>query len=178
MLVLKESINTLLGTALEVSQEVSLSATVVRCIVICHHWQACFCQLTCSCSHCSSDRYSLRLMSKFPDGVRVERCYDAVLRRMQDELSKLRREMLRRQTYSFRDSGSPVSVSDSATQNSFQQSAYRHRQNELERVVSEMQHLQQEVARLRQERDAARMQRGDRPASPAKQALNKRPGGE
>ncbi|KAL0023064.1 hypothetical protein WJX79_007041 [Trebouxia sp. C0005] len=72
---------------------------------------------------------------------------DAENRRMQDELSKLRREMLRRQTYSFRDS-------------------------------SEMQHLQQGVARLRQERDAARMQRGDRPASPAKQALHKRPGGQ
>jgi len=108
----------------------------------------------------------------------VERCYDAVLRRMQDELSKLRREMLRRQTYSFRDSRSPVSVSDTATQNSLQQSADRHRQNELERMVNEMQHLQQEVARLRQERDAARMQRGDSPASPAKQALNKKPGGE
>ncbi|KAA6427669.1 MAG: coiled-coil domain-containing 78 [Trebouxia sp. A1-2] len=97
---------------------------------------------------------------------------------MQDELSKLRREMLRRQTYSFRDSRSPISVSDTATQNSLQQSAYRARQNEHERVVSEMQHLQQEVARLRQERDAARMQRGDRPASPAKQALHKRPGGQ
>ncbi|DBA70525.1 TPA: hypothetical protein ACH3X2_011924 [Trebouxia sp. C0005] len=96
---------------------------------------------------------------------------------MQDELSKLRREMLRRQTYSFRDSRSPISVSDTATQNSLQQSAYRARQNEHERVVSEMQHLQQGVARLRQERDAARMQRGDRPASPAKQALHKRPGG-
>jgi len=104
-----------------------------------------------------------------------QRDCDAEHRRMQDELSKLRREKLRRQTYSFRDSRSPVSASDTATQNSLQQSAYRHRQNEHERVVSEMQHLQQEVARLRQERDAARMQRGD---TAAKQALNKRPGGE
>ena len=108
----------------------------------------------------------------------MERCYDAEPRRMQDELSKLRREMLRIQTHSFRDSRSPVSVAVSDTQNSLQQSGYRARQNEHERVVSEMQHLQQEVARLRQERDAARMQRGDTPASPAKQALNKRPGGE
>ena len=166
-----------MGTALEISQDVLFLLQPFDVSFFVTSWQACLCQLPCSCSHCNSDLFSLRLLLRVPRRSRSGES-DAAFRRMQDEVSKLRRAMLRRQTHSFRDSRSPVSVTDSATQNSLQQSAHRSRQNELERVVSEMQHLQQEVARLRQERDAARMQRGDRPASPAKQALNKRPGGE
>lgn len=100
---------------------------------------------------------------------------DAEHRRMQDELSKLRREMLMRQTRSFRDSRSPAPGSDNGAHSSGPQSAYRSRQPDQDRLSNEVQHLQQEVARLRQERDAARMQRNN---SPAKQALNHRPVGE
>ena len=49
------------------------------------------------------------------------------------------------------------------------------RQQELEQQASEMQHLQQEVARLRQERDAARLQIG---SSSSKQAINRKSGGK
>lgn len=48
------------------------------------------------------------------------------------------------------------------------------RQQELEQQASEVQHLQQEVARLRQERDAARLQIG---STSSKQAINTKPGG-
>ena len=84
---------------------------------------------------------------------------------MQDEVSKLRREVFRNQ--SRRDSRSPAQADDGDNQSS--------RQDEQLRQGEEMQHLQQEVARLRQERDAARMQAG---AITAKQALNKTPVGE
>lgn len=100
---------------------------------------------------------------------------DAEHRRMQDELSKLRREMLMRQTRSFRDTRSPAPGSDNGAHSSIQQSAYRSRQQDQDRLSNEVQHLQQEVARLRQERDAARMQSNN---SPSKQALNHRPIGE
>ena len=93
---------------------------------------------------------------------------------MQDELTKLRREMLRRQTSSFRDTRSPMQAADRNSQYAFDKSATRDRQEQDGRQLKEMQHWQQEVARLRQERDAARMQSN---GSTAKQPLNRRPGG-
>ena len=69
---------------------------------------------------------------------------------MQEEIAKLRREMLRRQTSSFKDTRSPLLPSDSLT-------AWQEH-NHLQRHEDQVQHLQQEVARLRQERDVARMQ--------------------
>lgn len=48
------------------------------------------------------------------------------------------------------------------------------RQQEVEQQAREMQHLQQEVARLRQERDDARMLSNSAASSSSKQALNRK----
>ena len=125
--------------------------------------------------HASFSHWLLIPLKKHLTNGKWDNSANAGHRRMQDELSKLRREMLMRQTRSFRDSRSPAPESDNDPHSSVQQSAYRSRQHEQDRLLQEMQHLQQEVARLRQERDAARVQRSN---SPAKQALNHRPTGE
>ena len=91
---------------------------------------------------------------------------------MQAELTSLRREMFRRQTLSFKGSRSGTQADD--IHSGLQQSLANSSQEELEQQASEMQHLQQEVARLRQERDAARMQSN---STSTKQALNRKPGG-
>lgn len=67
---------------------------------------------------------------------------------MQEELTKLRREVLRRQTSSFRSRSPPMPDSWDG----------RRQRDEEQRWQGHAQHLQQEVARLRQERDAARQQ--------------------
>ncbi|KAL3149264.1 hypothetical protein ABBQ32_002081 [Trebouxia sp. C0010 RCD-2024] len=99
---------------------------------------------------------------------------DADNRRMQAELTNLRREMFRRQTLSFKGSRSRAQTDD--TDSILPQPGTGTRQ-ELEQKTREVQHLQQEVARLRQQRDAARMQSNHGASSSAKQALNRRSGG-
>ena len=94
-------------------------------------------------------------------------------RRMQAELTNLRREMFRRQTLSFKGSRSRTQTDD--IDSILPQPGTGTRQ-ELEQQPREMQHLQQEVARLRQERDAARMQSNNGTSS-SKQALNRKSGG-
>ena len=93
-------------------------------------------------------------------------------RRMQAELTDLRREMFRRQTLSFKGSRSRTQRDD--TSNSAEQPAAGARQLELEQQACELQHLQQEVARLRQERDTARLQIS---STASKGAVNRKPGG-
>ena len=93
-----------------------------------------------------------------------------VCRRMQAELTNLRREMFRRQTLSLRDSRSRTQTDD--IDSTFAQSAVGRRQEEVQRQAREINRLQQEVARLWQERDAARMQNS---TSSSKQAVNRKP---
>lgn len=80
--------------------------------------------------------------------------------------------MFRRQTLSFQGSRSRTQTDDMSS--GMQPPAVGARQQELEQHASEMQHLQQDVARLRQERDAARLQIG---SISSKQAINTKSGG-
>lgn len=80
--------------------------------------------------------------------------------------------MFRRQTLSFQGSRSRTQTDDMSSR--VQPPAVAARQQELEQQANEVQHLQQEVARLRQERDAARLQIGS--ISP-KQVINTKSGG-
>lgn len=91
---------------------------------------------------------------------------------MQAELTTLRREVFRRQTLSFNHSRSNAQTDNMSS--SVQQPAVDPRLQELEQQASELQHLQQEVARLRQERDAARLQTS---GIASKQAVNRKSGG-
>lgn len=91
---------------------------------------------------------------------------------MQAELANLRREMFRRQTLSFQGSRSRTQTDDMSS--SMQAPAVGARQQELEQQAREVQHLQQEVACLRQERDAARLRISS--TSP-KHAINSKSGG-
>ena len=93
-------------------------------------------------------------------------------RRMQTELTNLRQEMFRRHTLSFKGSRSHTQTDNVFS--GMQQPEVDARQQQLEQQASEVQHLQQEVARLRQERDTARLQIS---GIASKQAVNRKSGG-